>query len=167
MIAAHCKRRALALFRVMLVRDLRREGLVIHGIHHINFIVRDLETAVPRYQRLLDRPVDRHDDLPERGVRTARFRIGDLWLVLVQPTQTDSVPGRYLAEHGEGFFLLSFGVQSIETEAARLGTDWINGSSRSGLDRWWVLDLNPAQVCGAQLQMCEDPVVADGQVVTS
>ena len=86
-----------------------------HAIHHLNFIVRELDQAVPAWERLRGMPVARRDELTERGVITARFRLGDTWLVLVQPTRADSVPGRFLAAHGEGFFLLSLGVASLSS----------------------------------------------------
>ncbi len=127
-----------------------------HTIHHLNFIVRDLDAAVPAWERLLGRPVARRDELKERGVIAARFQLGSTWLVLVQPTRDDSVPGRYLAAHGEGFFLLSLGVESLAGEAARLGDAAFTGPVRSGADGWQVRDLDPALVSGIQLQLTED-----------
>ncbi len=127
-----------------------------HSIHHLNFIVRDLDAAVPAWERLLGRPVARRDELKERGVIAARFQLGSTWLVLVQPTRDDSVPGRYLAAHGEGFFLLSLGVESLAGEAARLGDAAFAGPVRSGADGWQVRDLDPALVSGIQLQLTED-----------
>jgi methylmalonyl-CoA/ethylmalonyl-CoA epimerase len=127
-----------------------------HSIHHLNFIVRDLDAAVPAWERLLGRPVARRDELKERGVIAARFQLGSTWLVLVQPTRDDSVPGRFLAAHGEGFFLLSLGVESLSGEAARLGDAAFAGPVRSGADGWQVRDLDPTRVSGIQLQLTED-----------
>ena len=138
---------------------------MVVNIHHLNFIVRDLDAAVPVWERLLGRPVDRRDELPERGVRGARFRLGESWLVLVQPTRADSVPGRYLAEHGEGFFLLSLGVPALDADLARLGEDAFAGPPRRGADNWLVRDLDPALTGGVQLQFKEEQAeaVADPQ----
>jgi methylmalonyl-CoA/ethylmalonyl-CoA epimerase len=125
---------------------------MVHSIHHLNFIVRDLETAIPAWERLLGATVARRDELPERGVVAARFRLGDTWLVLVQPTREDSVPGRFLAAHGEGFFLLSLGVDSLASELDRLGDAAFQGPVRTGADGWQVRDLDPAPTGGIQLQ---------------
>ncbi|MEO8224827.1 MAG: VOC family protein [Gammaproteobacteria bacterium] len=137
-----------------------------HSVHHLNFIVRDLAAAVPAWERLLGQPVQHRDELKERGVIAARFRLGDTWLVLVQPTRADSVPGKFLEAHGEGFFLLSLGVASLAGEADRLGEAAFSGPVRTGADGWQVRDLDPASSGGVQLQFTvEQP--GHGQVVTS
>jgi methylmalonyl-CoA/ethylmalonyl-CoA epimerase len=118
---------------------------MVHSIHHLNFIVADLEAAIPRWEAILGLPVAHRDDLPERGVIAARFRVGEAWLVLVQPTRTDSVPGRFLAERGEGFFLLSFGVASLADEVALAGEAAFAGQVRTGADGWQVRDLAPGR----------------------
>lgn len=128
---------------------------MVRSIHHLNFIVRDLDAAIPAWERLLGAAVARRDELPERGVVAARFRLGESWLVLVQPTRADSVPGRFLATHGEGFFLLSLGVDSLADEAQRLGTGAFAGPVRTGADGWQVRDLDPAPVSGIHLQFTE------------
>jgi len=127
------------------------------AIHHLNFIVRDLTQAVAAWERLLGMPVARRDELKERGVIAARFRLGDTWLVLVQPTRPDSVPGRFLAEHGEGFFLLSLGVTSLSDELARLGDEAFSGPIRTGAEGWQVRDLDRTLTGGIQLQLTEMP----------
>ena len=127
-----------------------------HSIHHLNFIVRDLDAAIPVWERLLGCPVARRDELKERGVIAARFELGSTWLVLVEPTRDDSVPGRFLAAHGEGFFLLSLGVDSLAGEAARLGDEVFTGPIRTGADGWQVRDLEPTLVGGIQLQFTVD-----------
>ena len=134
---------------------------MVHSIHHLNFIVRDLDAAIPAWERLLGTAVARRDELPERGVSAARFRLGETWLVLVQPTREDCVPGRFLATHGEGFFLLSLGVDSLASELDRLGDGAFQGPVRTGADGWQVRDLIPAAANGVQLQFTEAQEVPD------
>lgn len=124
-------------------------------IHHINFIVRDLDAAVPAWEQVLGMPVSARDHLEQRGVDIARFRLGSAWLVLVQPVRPDTSPARYLDAHGEGFFLISFGVDSLDAERDRLGEDWFDGPVRKGLDDWQIRDLDVAQTFGALVQFTE------------
>ena len=129
---------------------------MVRRVHHINVLVRDLEAAILAYQRALNMPVTRRDALPARGVVAARFRVGQTWIVLVQPTRPDSLPARHLAKHGEGLFLLSLEVDSLDQEVERLGPTAFDGEPRRGADDWLVRDLHRAETCGAQLQYCQE-----------
>mgnify|MGYP006077772721 CR=1 FL=1 len=131
---------------------------MIDRIHHINFLVKDLDAAVERYKALLGDVELHYGDLEGRGVRTARFRLGESWLVLVQPTSADGAPALHLAQHGEGFFLLSLGVTSLTEavgEVSARGGKFASGKPRQGLEDWLVSDLDDQQFFGAQLQLCE------------
>jgi len=131
---------------------------MINGIHHINFLVRDLEVGVAHYQQLLGVSEVFYGDLAGREVRTARFRIGDVWWVLVQPTTTDSVAARHLEQHREGFFLISLGVGSLGDAMAEVksaGGEFASQEPRQGLADWQVIDLDAEQFFGAQIQLCE------------
>jgi methylmalonyl-CoA/ethylmalonyl-CoA epimerase len=128
---------------------------MIQGVHHINFIVRDLEAAVVGWERILGRGVDARHRLEKRGVDTARFDLGGTWVVLVQPTGPGA-PADYLAANGEGFFLLALDADSLDAEAERLGPSLLRGDTRTGLDGWRVRDLEVGQTFGAQLQLAEE-----------
>ncbi|MEP4484139.1 MAG: VOC family protein [Halioglobus sp.] len=131
---------------------------MVTGIHHINFLVRDLEAGVARYKQLLGVTEVLYGDLAGREVRTARFKVGDVWWVLVQPMTTDSVAARHLEQHGEGFFLLSLGVASLDAAVAEVtaaGGEFTSTEPRQGLADWQVIDLNTEHFFGAQLQLCE------------
>ena len=128
---------------------------MVQGIHHINFIVRDLAVALPVWERILGRSCDSLDRLQDRGVDIARFKLDGAWVVLVQPTGP-GVPADFLAANGEGFFLISFGVRSLDDEIARLGERMLAGPTRAGLDGWAVQDLDSHATFGAQLQLTEE-----------
>ncbi len=106
-------------------------------IHHVNFVVHSLDEAMPRFEQALGlAPFEVVDHAP-RGARVARSRLGESWFVLVEPYDSESVPGKHLAEHGEGFFLLSVATDE--------DYDW-----RSGILDWEVADLG--ELHGAALQ---------------
>ncbi len=132
---------------------------MITKVHHINILVRDLQLAVSRYQAAFAIEHFEYGDLPERGVKTARFRAGESWIVLLEPIDAEGVPARHLAEHGEGLFLLSLGVDSMDKSRSHIdssGGGVIDASERFGLDGWKVLDLDPNTFSGAVLQLTED-----------
>lgn len=126
-------------------------------IHHLNFVVRDLEAAMERFERVLDlEPFSLVDHAP-RGANVARARVGDSWLVLVCPYEANSVPGRHLARHGEGFFMVSFGVEDLTTRLEYLdaqGFDLKDKSSRAGILDWDVADIG--ELHGALIQLTQE-----------
>jgi methylmalonyl-CoA/ethylmalonyl-CoA epimerase len=125
---------------------------VLTHVHHVNLLVRDLAAAIAAWRRLgVTAFVE--ESLPGRGVETARFQVGATWIVLVMPTDPEGIPGRHLAEHGEGLFLLSLGVEALEVAAAE-GLPL--SAPRGGLANWRVADLDPAAFNGATLQLCAE-----------
>jgi methylmalonyl-CoA/ethylmalonyl-CoA epimerase len=138
---------------------------MIRGVHHLNFLVRDLDEAVNRYERSLGVEILRRDELPGRGVLTARFRAGDTWIVLVQPV-ADGEPMRYLERHGEGFYLISYEVDDVLRAAAtaRLaGVQTTSDAPRAGLDGWQIVDIDAKTMNGVSVQLCQDDSRAERQ----
>ena len=131
---------------------------MINGVHHITLLVRDLEKAVSQWRQQLAVGEVLLDDLPGRGVKTARFKAGGVWLVLVQPV-AEGEPKRVLEERGEGLFLLSLGVDSLQaaTDQVVLGGGAMTANEpRSGLENWLVNDVSPDMLSGALVQLCEE-----------
>ena len=133
-------------------------------IHHVNFVVHDLEEAMARFERGLGLdPFEIIDHRP-RGARVARSRLGESWLVLVSPYDPASVPGRFLADHGEGFFLISLGYEDIVQQLEQLeasGVDIVDQVPRDGIHNWRVADIG--DVNGAMMQITQDSPADDDQ----
>ncbi len=132
--------------------------MAIRSIHHVNFLVKDLHEGIRRYRDLLGIEDFIIEDLPGRGVITARVALGEQWLVLVQPVDPTGIPGKHLAEHGEGFFLISYAVDNLQQAANRViagGSSMTSADSRRGLDDWQVQDVALNDTFGAQIQFCK------------
>lgn len=120
-------------------------------IHHINFVVRDLDVAISEFEAKLGLQPFTNFDHAMRGSRIAKSRIGDTAFVLVCPYDEQSVPGRFLNEHGEGFFMLSLGVDDLDSAIGQLPE---HGPVRDGIDGWRVADIGVW--FGADLQLTDD-----------
>jgi len=131
---------------------------MIKGIHHINFIVHNLAEAAARFAQLLGVNAGSVEKLPQRGVEIVRFKLGEIWLVLVHPVDPESTPGKYLADHGEGFFLMSWEVDDVRTAAREFldkGFDVLQDEPRLGLEGWRVMDLDSRKLYGINIQLVE------------
>ncbi len=132
---------------------------MLRNVHHINFLVADLDKAVERYKDLFGIESVEVEELPDRGVITARFDVNGVWIVLVQPVDDEAEPARVLREQGEGVFLISFGVDDLEDTRAKLvakGAIDESATARDGLQNWRVIDLNPDAVFGATIHLTEE-----------
>ena len=133
-------------------------------IHHLNFVVHDLDEAMVRFEGTLGLDPFEVIDYRPRGARVARTRIGESWLVLVSPYDPASVPGRHLAEHGEGFFLLSLAYEDIVQQLERLeasDVELVDQRPRDGILDWRVADIGDLH--GAKMQLAQDKPADDEQ----
>lgn len=130
-------------------------------IHHLNFIVRDLEDGIHNFSVMLGCEDDDfiRDPLPGRNIVTARVKLGETWLVLVSPLSDQGLPAEHLKRYGEGFFLLSLGVDNLSQSVDALiqrGMSMTTQAPRQGLDNWHVWDIDSLATCQAQIQYCHE-----------
>lgn len=132
---------------------------MLKRVHHINFVVHDLHKAVEKYQRLFGLDNCEYLDHPHRPVKTARFKVGETWIVLLQPLDTVSPPAKHLHQHGEGFFLISYEVDDIDkaiTKAIEEGFELVDNRARPGILNWQVADIDTKETFGALIQLVEE-----------
>ena len=133
-------------------------GPGVRRIHHIDFVVRDLDRAVEQYRKLFGLEPEPKESLPERGIDLVRFKVGETWLILVQPTGDDGPVAAYLEEHGEGYFHLAFEIDDLESAVRGMtdrGVALRDPAPRTGLEGWKLLDIEPEQTSGALMQLVE------------
>ena len=132
---------------------------MVRRIHHLDVVVRDLDRAVDRYRRILGTGPLGRESLPHRGIDLARFRLGESWLILVQPTRADSPVAAFLEENGEGFFHIAFQVEDVESWSRSLEEQGIrpaNREPRRGVEGWKLVDLEVDDTFGMMTQLVED-----------
>lgn len=135
-------------------------GSTSRRLHHLDIVVRDLDRAQTRYRQVLGvEPLPR-ESFSERGIDLVRFRVGETWLILVQPTDKTGPVARFLAQHGEGFFHLAVEVEDIDQRARDLTSEGVrltNTEPRIGVDGWKLVDVELDETFGAMVQLIEEP----------
>ena len=134
----------------------------MNQVHHLTFVVRDLDESLLRFSRDFGVTVVHNEALSDRGVLTARFLIGELWFVLVQPI-SDGAPMQHLREHGEGLLLISFQTVDLNSAMADFAARGVTtrGSPRTGVGNWQVVDLESGAVPGCVAQLCLESQFSD------
>ena len=126
-------------------------------IDHIAIAVKDLDSAVQTFTSNFGFPVTRRADVAALGISLALLRIGDAELELFQPTVTDNPPAKFLADRGEGMYVLSLetdnldaALHALSAKGIRVGqvTPTSDGKGRSAY-------VSPKATHGVLLQLIE------------
>jgi methylmalonyl-CoA/ethylmalonyl-CoA epimerase len=93
---------------------------MLGNVVELSVVVRDLEQAVARFERLFGLRVRERGESKEFGFKNAILPTGIGHIELMEPTDPAKAVGRFLARHGEGVYLVGFEVADIPGAVARL-----------------------------------------------
>jgi methylmalonyl-CoA/ethylmalonyl-CoA epimerase len=126
-------------------------------IHHIAYVVRDLEAALKTYEDLLGMKVVERGTVEHRGIELALIKMGETLIELIMPARSDSPVQQYLDEHGEGFFHIALEVDNIESALAELESRGLRFTEkpRPGFRNWRVAFIDPSLTHGVLTQLLE------------
>ncbi len=122
-------------------------------IDHIGIVVKDLEKALGTYSRHFGFETDttRGGELPALGIRNAFMPVGESDLEFIQATTPEGPVAKFVAERGEGTFMLSIAVDDIEAAVEQLrGLGARVGDSTNG-----VAFVSMRSTHGVNLQLIE------------
>lgn len=122
------------------------------GLHHVAFVVTDIDVALAGQRRLGFGEADRFV-LPEQGVEVATLRAGSAWVELIRPLDPEGAIARFLAKRGEGFHHVAYAVPDLAAALAdlqRAGVRLIDTAPRTGAHGWQVAFVHP-EACGGVL----------------
>lgn len=89
-------------------------------VHHLAFAVHELEQGIALFRRLTGREPAYRGSVTTRGAEVAVFKLDNLNIEVVAPTDPQGSLSAHLESHGEGFFHLAFGVDDLEAAVAAL-----------------------------------------------
>jgi methylmalonyl-CoA/ethylmalonyl-CoA epimerase len=127
-------------------------------IEHIGIAVKDLESAIGFYEKVLGLKCYKIEDVPDQKVRTAFLMAGDTKLELLESTDRDGAVGKFIEKRGEGIHHIAFAVDTIEkylAMAEREGVRLIDSIPRKGADDLDIAFLHPASAFGVLVELCE------------
>ncbi len=132
--------------------------MLLQRLHHVDFVVRDLDRAIERYRRIFGLPSVDREFLEARGVALGRFRLGMTWIVLVQPVAEASPVKQFLDKHGEGFYHIAFEVDDLDSAIREMKSNnvaLLNETPRQGIDGWKLVDIDTCETFGAMVQLIQ------------
>lgn len=129
-------------------------------IEHLGIAVKSLEAAIPYWEQLLSTKCYNIEEVPEQGVKTAFFKIGQTKIELLEAMSADSPVGKFIEKKGEGVHHMAFAVKGLQEnldECAANGIALIDKAPRKGAEGLNIAFLHPKSTFGVLTELCEDP----------
>lgn len=89
-------------------------------VDHTAIVVRDMDEALARYERIWGVTPSDRQTVPEQRVEVAFLTFGDTSLELISPLDADSGVARFLERNGESLHHVAFAVDDIRAELTGL-----------------------------------------------
>jgi methylmalonyl-CoA/ethylmalonyl-CoA epimerase len=136
----------------------------VKAVNHIGIAVRSIEAQRSFYEGTLGAVFENIEEVPDQKVRVGFFRVGDVRLELLEPTDPASPITAFLDKRGEGLHHIAYTVDGIEARIAELkqsGLRMIDESPRPGAHHMRIAFVHPKSSCGVLTELCE-PARAEG-----
>jgi methylmalonyl-CoA/ethylmalonyl-CoA epimerase len=128
-------------------------------IEHIGIAVNSLAQSIPLFEKLLNTPCYKTEEVWSEKVRTAFFKTGGAKIELLQSLTEDSVVTKFLEKKGEGIHHIAFEVENIEEEMKRLkeqGFTLLNEHPKDGADNKLICFLHPKNTNHILIEICQE-----------
>ncbi len=119
---------------------------MIEKINHIGIAVASLDERIPFYRDVLGLTYAGTDTIPDQKVRVAMFRVGEVTIELLEPTDPESPIAKFIEKNGEGMHHISYHVDNIEAQIADVvgkGVRMIDAVPRPGAHGTRIAFLHP------------------------
>ena len=128
-------------------------------IEHIGIAVKELTQAIPLFEKLLNTPCYKTEQVETERVNTAFFKKGETKIELLESTDPNGVIAKFIDRKGEGLHHIAFDVTDIRAEMKRLqgeGFILLNEEPKQGADNKMVCFLHPKGTNGVLIELCEE-----------
>lgn len=128
-------------------------------IEHLGIAVRDLNAAIPLYEKLLGVACYKREEVESEGVITAFFQTSVNKVELLQATREESAIAKFIASRGEGLHHVAFAVKDIHEEMQRLrseGFRLLNEHPKEGADNKLICFVHPKDAGGVLMELCQE-----------
>jgi GTPase len=136
----------------------KRKLVPLIRIDHLGIAVKSIETALEFYTGQLGMEVASRETVAREKVNVAMLPAGGPRLELLEPTESDSVIGRYLEKRGEGLHHVALRVPDLAAAVERLKTGGarILNEPRRGAGGHEYCFVHPSSTGGVLLELIQE-----------
>src|SRR5437660_7528889 len=118
----------------------------VKAINHIGIAVRSIDAQRAFYEGTLGAVFEGVEEVPDQKVRVGFFRVGDVRLELLEPSDPASTIAAFLDRKGEGLHHIAYTVEDIASRIAELkqaGLRMIDETPRPGAHQTRIAFVQP------------------------
>jgi len=127
-------------------------------IDHLGIAVRSLDRALEFYRDQLGLDVTLRETVAHEKVNVAMLPLGEPRIELLEPTESDSVIGKFIEKRGEGLHHIAIRVPDLQASVERLksaGARLLN-EPRAGAGGHLYVFVHPASTGGVLLEIIQE-----------
>jgi methylmalonyl-CoA/ethylmalonyl-CoA epimerase len=125
-------------------------------LSHIGIAVANLKEAVEVFSTVLGNEPDAFEEVADQKIKTAIFSTGESCVELLEGTTSDSPISKFLEKRGPGIHHMSFEVDDLEQELARLkdeGIRLVDEKPRVGAEGALIAFIHPKSTAGILIEL--------------
>lgn len=134
-------------------------------IDHVGIAVKDLDSAVAAYERLLGRPPSHRQVVESDGIEAVMFEVGESRVELLGSTGPGSKIASFLEKRGGGLHHVAYGVDDVQVALdgyLAAGLQALDTCPRRGAAGRLVAFLHPSAGAGVLTELCQPDPDAGG-----
>jgi methylmalonyl-CoA/ethylmalonyl-CoA epimerase len=132
----------------------------VKSLNHIGIAVRSLEDQQAFYGSTLGAEFEGVEDVPSQKVKVAFYKLNDVRLELLEPTDPESPIAKFIEKRGEGLHHMAFTVDNLQARIDELkseGLRMIDETPRPGAHHMQIAFIHPRSSGGVLTELCQPP----------
>jgi methylmalonyl-CoA/ethylmalonyl-CoA epimerase len=128
------------------------------AVNHIGIAVKSIDAHKEFYEKVLGATFEGVEVVADQKVKVGFFKVGDVRLELLEPTDPTSTVAGFIEKKGEGLHHVAYPVDSIQKRLDDLkagGVKLIDEKPRAGAHHTQIAFLHPKASCGVLTELCE------------
>lgn len=128
------------------------------AVNHIGIAVKSIDAHKEFYEKVLGGTFEGVETVADQKVKVGFFKVGDVRLELLEPTDPTSTVAGFIEKKGEGLHHVAYTVDNIQKRLDDLkagGVKLIDEKPRAGAHHTQIAFLHPKASCGVLTELCE------------
>ena len=126
-------------------------------VEHLGLAVKDIESAIATYEKLLGSPCYKREVVSNQKVETAFFKVGETKIELLSDTSGKGPIAKFIQNRGEGLHHTAYLVDDMNSALQSLkakGFSLLPEYPQKGADNMIVAFLHPKDCSGVLTEIC-------------